>query len=243
MAELTGKTREVFDAEEQLRQADRLTAIGQLTTGLAHEIRNPLGSIRGAAEILIESGTRPEQRREFGMVLIEETERLNQILSHFLDYARVHQKSDSVSPTEFRPVVDRLLLLMERKLHTSSIQLELEIPPALPALAISETLLQQVLLNLMLNAQQAMVSGGVLRIGAVAKPDLRKVILSVRDTGPGIPPDVRSKIFDPFFTTKPSGTGLGLSIVHKIVLGHHGRVWLNESSDQGAHILIELPCA
>jgi signal transduction histidine kinase len=231
---------ELFETEEQLRLADRLAALGQLTTGLAHEIRNPLGSIRGAAEILGDPETGGEQRREFGRVLVEETERLDGVLRNFLDYART-QRGEADQPAELRPVIDRLLTLMDKKLRTAGIAVSIEVAPELPPVAIGEALLQQVLLNLMLNAVQAMGDGGRLEMTAGMNAAGTHAIVSVADSGPGIAAEIRNRVFDPFYTTKSGGSGLGLSIVHKIVSSNQGRVAIDESCHSGARLILELP--
>ncbi|MCL5270298.1 MAG: ATP-binding protein [bacterium] len=241
MRDLTNKTREVFEAEEQLRQADRLKALGQLTTGLAHEIRNPLASIRGAAEILADSETEPGQRAEFSHVLIEETERLDGVLKNFLDYARTQKNGGGAA--ELKPVVDRLLILLDTKMRSATIRMDVDLPPALPSLAISEDLLQQVLMNILLNAVQAMADGVEQRIEAGDAAGKGKVFIAVADTGPGVAPDLVGRIFEPFFTTKPAGTGLGLSIVRKIVASHRGRVYVDAQYARGTRVVIELPKA
>ena len=243
MSELTEKTREVFEAEQQLRQADRLTSIGQLTTGLAHEIRNPLGSIRGAAEILSDPDTQPEHRREFGQLLIQETQRLDNVLGHFLDYAKTQRSGDQVDSTDLTLVIDRLLTLMDKKLKMSKIRVTTAIESNLPSLAIAESLLQQVLVNVVLNAQQAMPEGGRLDIHARVGNDGDQVLIQISDTGPGIPPRIQDRIFDPFFTTKEGGTGLGLSIVHKIVNGNRGAVSIDPDYREGTRITIGLAFA
>ncbi|MCB2141340.1 sensor histidine kinase [bacterium] len=240
MDALTVKTREIFETEEQLRQADRLTALGQLAAGLAHEIRNPLGSIRGATEILGDEDTSPDQREEFKRIMIAETDRLDNVLRNFLEYARSQRNGLSSESCRLAPIVNRLLKLMERKLESTRVEIDLS-PEPLPAIAMGEGLMQQILLNLILNSLQAMSGGGTLRIETKNVPTEDKIRLIVADTGPGIPHEVRERMYDPFFTTKASGTGLGLSIVQKVVIGHKGRVWVDENYHAGTRMIIELP--
>lgn len=242
MDALKEKTREVFMAEQQLRQADRLTAIGQLTAGLAHEIRNPLGSIRGTAEILGDPDIEPERRAEFCRIMIEETERLDHVLGNFLDYAKSQKGEGSKASADLAVVVARLLTLLGMKMQSQGIELDNRIPEGLPHLRIGEALLQQVMLNIILNAVQAMADGGRLELSARHMADQGRVIIEVGDTGPGIDPRIRARIFDPFFTTKNTGTGLGLSIVQKIVWSHDGRVWLDDAREAGTRVWIEFPC-
>jgi signal transduction histidine kinase len=243
LAQLRGGAGELFEAEEQLRRADRLAALGQLTTGLAHEIRNPLGSIRGAAEILGDPQTDDARRREFARVLVEETERLDDVLGNFLDYARTHREEEATGTSDPRAVVERLLALMDKELKAARIAARVDLPQDAPRVAIGEALLQQVLLNLSLNAVQAMPDGGELRIEGIADAAGGGLMLAVADTGPGIAADARARVFDPFYTTKATGSGLGLSIVHKIVTANGGQVAVDEDYRGGARLVVTLPTA
>ena len=242
MEVLTEKTREAFESEQQLRRADRLSALGQLTTGLAHEIRNPLASIRGAAEILGDAGTAPIQREEFSRILIEETERLDHVLSEFMDYAR-SQKAEGAETSDLPRTIEKISALLSRQIKEGGIVLTTTIPESLPLLAISENLLQQVLLNLMLNAIQAMPGGGKLLLEAGMDAKARLATIRISDTGPGIPRDQAEYVFDPFYTTKPQGTGLGLSIVHKIVSNYRGWIRVDPDYQGGACFVLTLPLA
>lgn len=242
MDELTQRTREVFEAEEQLRRADRLSAIGQLTTGLAHEIRNPLASIRGAAEILGDGGVGEAQRTEFSRILLDETQRLDRVLGNFLDYART-QKAVAGAPasSDLRTVMDKLGALLSRPLADARVEMVVNVPRDLPSLAINADLLQQVMLNLALNAIQAIGREGRLTIEAAREGPGGAVAIRVRDTGPGIPAALAGRIFDPFFTTKPQGLGLGLAIVNKIVSGCGGQIAVEPETPSGACFRITLP--
>jgi signal transduction histidine kinase len=242
MDDLTRKTREVFESEEQLRRADRLAALGQLTAGLAHEIRNPLASIRGAAEILGDAAIGPDQREEFSRILTEETRRLDQVLSTFLDYARA-QKAQAPQQCDLRRVVDQVAALLGRQLDDAGLSLDVAIPADLPPLALGAGLLQQVLVNLLLNALQATPRGGRITLSAEADRREKQALVRVGDSGPGIPREAAEHIFDPFFTTKPHGLGLGLSIVHKIVSNYRGEIRLDPAWTDGAGFIIRLPLA
>jgi two-component system, NtrC family, sensor histidine kinase HydH len=242
MDDLTRKTREVFESEQQLRRADRLAALGQLTAGLAHEIRNPLASIRGAAEILGDAGVAPAQREEFSRILTEETRRLDEVLSNFIDYARA-QKAEAAEAADPRRVVEKVVALLARQLADAGLTLDARIPESLPALAVDEGLLQQVVLNLLLNAIQATPRGGRVSVEAEADAGKKQATLRVRDSGPGIPSADAERIFDPFFTTKPHGLGLGLSIVHKIISNYRGEIRVDPGYGGGAGFIIRLPLA
>lgn len=235
---LTGKTREVFEAEEQLRRSDRLAALGQLTTGLTHEIRNPLASIRGTAEILGNPNLPAARRVEFSSIMVEETRRLDEVLENFLAYAR-SQKPEGRPEARLGAVIDRIKSLLHVQLQAAGVKLNAGNIDSMPPLAISETLLQQVLLNLVMNAVQAMREGGEVSIDATRAADDVRILIS--DTGPGVPASAAPHIFDPFFSTKKSGCGLGLSIAEKIVTSQGGSIYLDCEYKNGARFVIELP--
>lgn len=243
LLDLTAKTKEVFEAEEHLRRADRLTALGQLTAGLAHEIRNPLGSIQGSAEILSQMDPADTKREKFFHILIEETKRLNRVVSSFLDYAREQRNSAEYAHGSVAAVIDRLKTLLGAKLLSSRVELVVNLESELSQVKMSEAFLQQVLLNLILNAVQAMPQGGTIEVDVKSHSNSNQVVILLRDTGPGIPAEFRSQIFNPFFTTKSTGTGLGLSIVHKIMASHQGAIDLVEGQSVGATFRLSLPAA
>jgi signal transduction histidine kinase len=244
LARLRRTTRQIFEIEDQLHRADRLSALGQLTAGLAHEIRTPLASIQGAAEILADPSTQAARRAEFGALLIEETQRLEQVLGSVLDYAR-SQKTGGRPASDPRAVLDKVLTLLGKQMRNHRVMIETALPVDLPAATIPENLLQQVLLNVLLNALQAMPSGGTVRVEADKTGGRRTggLWMAISDTGPGIPPDRASRIFEPFFTTKSQGTGLGLPIIQKILARHGGRIRLDTDRPTGARFVIDLPAA
>jgi signal transduction histidine kinase len=227
---------ELQSSFEQVKRADRLSAIGQLAAGLAHEIRNPLASIDGAAEVL-EAGTEAEEvRRETLGIIRKECARLFRLLTNLLDFARPR-------PPEWRPVeVARVLdSVIELVRHSGGrrIQFHREAPDDLPRLIADEEQLAQAILNLTINAVQAMPDGGEIRLSAEARDG--GVAISVRDQGAGIPDEQLDKVFDPFFTTKDGGTGLGLSVVHQIVSYHRGRVSVSRNRDRGMTFSLIFP--
>ncbi len=238
---LRQRTREVLEIEEQLRRADRLGALGQLSAGLAHEIRSPLASIRGAAEILGDPKTDPTHREEFSRIMVEETERLDHVLRNFMDYTRA-QRSENGQHCDLARVLERIRLLLGKQMQAQRVVLEDQVPAGLPSLAINENLMQQVLINLLLNALQALPGPGHVRVEA--EPTGReRVRIAISDNGPGVPADRADRIFNPFFTTKDQGTGLGLSISHQILANHDGSIRLDEGAREGARFIIELPVA
>jgi two-component system, NtrC family, sensor histidine kinase HydH len=204
--------RELQDTFEQVKRADRLSAIGQLAAGLAHEIRNPLASIDGAAEVM-EAAERPEEVLAETMSIVrKECARLNRLLTNLLDFARPRHP-------EWREVnVPRVLdSVIELVKHSAGkgIHLKRTAADRLPPLWADEEQIAQVILNLTINAAQAMPDGGEIELSARESND--GVLIQVKDEGIGVASEHIDKIFDPFFTTKDTGTGLGLSVVHQIV--------------------------
>ncbi len=251
-AQLREQSLALLRAEEQLRRADRLAALGELSAGMAHEIRNPLGSIKGTAEIFRDALGAEHRLHEFAQILVKEADRLDGILAHFLEFAR--PKDLERGRSELRAVIGDVVRLSHERARQAVVAIVTDVPADLPHVAIPPDALRQVVLNLVLNGVQAMTGGGRLTIEAVAgvprrlsRPDTpgapRVVHLSVTDTGPGIEPEEQAKIFDPFFTTKPGGTGLGLAICERIVLGHRGVIYLEPAPGPGARFVLELPVA
>jgi two-component system, NtrC family, sensor histidine kinase HydH len=222
---------------EQLRRADRLTALGELSAGLAHEIRNPLGSIEGAVQILRRPNLAEEGRQEFGKMAAEEIGRLKGLLTHFLQFARPRAPQRSV--TEISELFDAVRRLADETAKMTGARVTVERGAGLPTVAIDPDQIKQVLLNLVLNAIQAMPHGGevVLR----AAPQDGDVRLEVQDEGVGIAEQDLQKIFDPFFTTRQGGTGLGLSIAHQIVTQHGGRIEVKRNPERGMTFSVVLP--
>lgn len=233
---------------ERIKERDRLAALGEMAAGLAHEIRNPLGAIKGAAQVLDPQGT-PADSGDLLRVIVEEVNRLNKVVSEFLDYARPLKQN--FAPTDVNDVVSRTAKLMQGEQLPPDIEVRLELADALPRMMGDAEQLRQVVLNLMLNAVQAMPKGGTLTL-CTARPDEaawrdfraapEMVELRVRDTGKGIPEEHRPNIFVPFFTTKEKGTGLGLAICQRIVKSHGGSVALAPRATLGgAEFIIRLP--
>lgn len=211
--ELKSRTAELLRAEEHLRRANRLTVVSELTAGLAHEIGNPLGGIKGAAEILADGVDPGGERQRFAGLLLKEVDRLHSVVSRFLDAVRSEESSDERA--DVGEVLDLALSLCRKAMEEGEIDLETSVDPDLPAVRASPDRLEQVFLNLLLNAIQATPPGGDIRLHAERAGD--RVLVRVSDTGQGIDPEVAPRIFDPFFTTRREGTGLGLAITHKIL--------------------------
>ncbi|MBN2798300.1 MAG: hypothetical protein JXX28_04070 [Deltaproteobacteria bacterium] len=228
-------------AEMQKREeGQRLAALGAMAAGLAHEIRNPLAGIKGAAQFL-QGGELPEDAAEMLQVVVDETDRLNRVVTQFLDYARPsghHQQRVALGA-----LIDRVAALIRAQGLPPQVAMTLEVDADLPEVWGDGGRLSQVLLNLVQNALQAMPAGGVLRIGGrgVSHEERGWVELSVSDTGTGIAREVRDQLYTPFFTTKAQGTGLGLAICQRIVLAHQGRLELQSVPGKGSTFTVRLP--
>jgi signal transduction histidine kinase len=227
---------QIIEIEEQLRRADRLSALGELSAGMAHEIRNPLGSIRGTAEILRDGVAADDPKQEFADILIREVDRLNRVLEDFLRFAR----PEPVEHGRFvlQQVVGDVLDLTRQQAVRNKIVVQVELGDEIEIPGQGEQI-KQAFLNLVLNALQAMPNGGALKVTIRALP--KEVQVQVSDSGPGIAPEDRERIFNPFVTTRDSGTGLGLAITQRIIQGHGGRIILDSRPGEGACFTVCLP--
>jgi len=256
-ATLAETNRRLEQAQAEARRSERLAALGQLSAGLAHEIRNQLGVIKGSAEMLGQKlGESNPLATELAGYISSETNRLSALVTRFLDFARpLHA---DLTPREITEVLDRALNDVAQFWKGGGVRLEKEYAPNLPAVPVDEGLCEQAFVNIIQNGYDAMgASGGVMRVSArKARSHTREgsmdgVEVRIADSGPGVPAELREQIFNPFVTTKKSGVGLGLSIVSKIIDGHHGSIRI-ESSDippgngaqgPGACFVIFLPAA
>ncbi len=234
---LREQTEVLFQTEEQLRRADRLSALGELSAGMAHEIRNPLGSIKGAAEILKDDYRPDDPKYEFLQILLRETDRLNVIVQEFLGFAR--PKPPEFQETDINEIIESVLTLTAQPLRKAGITLEKTLDPTIGHRDLDAGLLQQAFLNLVLNAVQAMPRGGTLTVTSALRG--RSLEVAVADTGSGISPENRKKLFSPFFTTKKDGTGLGLAITYRIVENHRGTIEVESEPGRGARFTVRIP--
>jgi signal transduction histidine kinase len=243
--DLQEQTRLLLEKETQLRRADRLSALGQLSAGLAHEIRNPLGAIKGAVEILQEDFPTGHPKAEFYAILLKEVERLNDVLINFLSFAR--PVMPHLAPLDVRTVLTALEGLTSGQARAHRVQIFTSFHQGPSRVMADETLLKQAFLNIMLNAVEAMPAGGDLAISTRLspasatgdRPEWVEVVFD--DTGPGIREEDLGRIFDPFFTTKKDGTGLGLAITHRIIENHHGTIRVTSQRDKGTTFVVTLP--
>jgi signal transduction histidine kinase len=231
---------------ERVRDRDRLAALGEMSAGMAHEIRNPLGAIKGAAQ-LIDPRLGGEPDPEMIQIIVDETNRLNTVVSQFLDYARPTRKVDSTS-TDINHVVERTLELVHRD-NPGESEIKTRLQRQLAPVDSDPEQLKQVFLNLAQNALQAMGEGGSLtittrltegRLSGGGRTS-RYVRVSFTDTGPGIPEDIRQNIFIPFFTTKDRGTGLGLALSMRIMKNLGGTIEVSSRIGQGTTFTVFVP--
>jgi signal transduction histidine kinase len=237
--------RQLRRAEAEARRAERLAALGQLSAGLAHEIRNPLGVIRGSAEMLTQkvAGTNPLASELAGYISIE-VNRLNSLVARFLDFARPSHLD--LQPLQVSAIVDRALDAVRAQMPAAKVQVERRYAGNLPDIRADSQLSEQIFVNLILNAFQAMDGQpGKLCISIAKEISAGNPGIAVQfeDTGPGVPPDLREQIFNPFFTSKKEGVGLGLAIVAKIVDDHRGWIRLETETTRGARFRVFLPIA
>jgi two-component system NtrC family sensor kinase len=230
--------------QDQLIQSEKMSAIGQLIAGIAHDLNNPLASVVGFADYLTEVPNVPPPLREPLQVIQEEAERASNIVKNLLSFARKqeHQRR----PTALKPLLDATFLLLRNNLMAYRVEASLEVEPDLPMPDIDPNQIQQVFVNLINNAAQAIASTG--RPGTVvvrARRWLDGVAVDVADDGPGMSEALAAQVFEPFFTTKPEGegTGLGLSISQGIVREHGGRIMLSTEEDRGSVFTVQLPLA
>jgi PAS domain S-box-containing protein len=227
--------------ESQFQQAEKLAAMGQLVSGVAHEINNPAAIISGFAQTLLLDDLKPEQREMLQMVYDEAT-RIGRITSNLLAFARAGGKQRTLA--DLNDLTRRTFALRSYYLSTLNITVSLDLDPAEPKVWADASELQQMLLNLLINAEQALVTvDGPRTIDIRTRADETEVHFEIADSGPGIAPEIRGKIFDPFFTTKPEGvgTGLGLSICYGIAREHGGRIWVESEPAKGARFGVVLP--
>jgi signal transduction histidine kinase len=221
----------------RMLRADRLATIGELAAGAAHEIRNPLTSIKSSLQYL-ESRCREETEKKLLGVALRETDRIDETLAALLSFSRPSEIRKE--PCDLVGLLEESVALVSLQARAKGVDVRTSIPPAPVVVEADGSQLKQVFLNVFLNAVQAMEGGGVLSVEALRFESGRPLI-RVTDTGPGIPEEALDKVFDPFFTTKKGGTGLGLSICYTIVKAHGGEIEVRSRLGEGTTVLVSLP--
>jgi two-component system sensor histidine kinase HydH len=247
MKTLEETNRQLRRAEADARRSERLAALGQLSAGLAHEIRNPLGVIKGSSEMLTQKLKDSQPlTAELAGYISSEVNRLNALVARFLDFARPQHLD--LRPMQVSAIVGRALEAAQSQMPDAGVEIIRHEAPQLPDVLLDEQLCESIFVNLIVNAFQAMTDPpravppqltiSISQSSANGKPG---VLVTIEDNGPGVPPELREQIFNPFFTSKKSGVGLGLSIVAKIVDDHRGSIRLEVAASGGARFAVFLP--
>ena len=244
--EMVEKLRERESLEKRLYEAEHLSRVGQLASGIAHEVRNPLNYISLASDHLKEElhhlsgGERPDLDELLGKIK-EEVKRANYMVLNFMNYGR--PLKIRFSEVSYSELLSNALPLLRDKLNEQGIHIEIDLPPDLPLLRVDPELMRNCLFNFITNAAQAMPDGGTLTLGAMSDREAGMVRLTFADQGVGIMPDELDKIFQPYFTTKEAGIGLGLAITERIVREHGGTITVTSEPGHGTVFTVSVPAA
>jgi signal transduction histidine kinase len=230
----------LLEVEEQLGANQKLSALGELSASLAHEIKNPLSSLRGTAEIILDEFPEGHPKREFGEILLKEVDRLNVTVSEILQFSKGQVQFGSDQPSEpLSDVINRVIRLLDPHLRKKAVELRVDSCPEAETFLVDGGKLSQVFLNIILNGIDVIDKDG--RIDLKVRAEEKEMIIAVSDNGPGIPENMRQDIFQPFVSGKEHGTGLGLSISAKIVESLAGQICVSESNEGGACFAVSLP--
>ncbi len=232
---------EINEMRAKMRDADQMAAVGELSAGIAHEIRNPLGSIRGSVEILAADMSLDNEDRKLMDLILRESRRVNDIITDFLSFARKRPARPRLS--EVKPFLDDVALQVEMHVRDKSgtVEIRHEVVPDDMLILMDSEQIQQVMLNLAMNALEAMQYDGSLTMTASLDDYNTACQIAVTDTGPGVADEDRADLFKPFFTGRKGGTGLGLSVVKRIVHDHGGHIELHTPPGGGCSFVVVLP--
>jgi two-component system sensor histidine kinase HydH len=230
---------EIQALRKEIARNQRLASVGRLAAGVAHEIRNPLSSIKGLATYFKERYRENPDDQQIANIMIQEVDRLNRVVGQLLDFARPVKISRKSTP--IKTFIEDSLKLVEVQAADKNINIETHFPAQMHPIFVDPDRLNQVLLNLYLNAIESMDDGGKLDVWISNSEYQNSIEIKVADNGSGISPEDLAHIFDPYFTTKAAGTGLGLAIVHNIVEAHGGKVKVDSKIGEGAIFTIHLP--
>ncbi len=230
---------ELKNLEKEMRETERLAAVGRMAAGVAHEVRNPLSSIKGLALLLKGKFSQQSNEHETAALLIQEVERMNRTISELLSFARPAPLE--LTEVDMHALLEQQVRLLLADAASDSIVFDLEVTDDLLPVAADQDRIKQVILNILLNGVQAMDSGGTLTVRAWNNPDNKTVVLTVTDTGVGMGKETLSQVFFPYFTTKSRGTGIGLALSQKVIADHGGTIYLSSVPGQGTVVRVELP--
>ncbi len=233
------RTNEIKKIHSQLFRSEKLASLGKLAAGVAHEINNPLTGILTNSSLLLEDLSETDPKREDVEVIVKETIRCREIVKRLLDFAK--QIAPQKKLTNINTLIENIILLVRNQTSFRNIKIEKNLSSDIPDIMIDPDQVQQVFINIILNASEAMTRGGELTIDSKMDSNGNSIVVSIKDTGPGIPEHLHEKIFDPFFTTKEQGTGLGLSISYGIIEQHGGTINLETEIAKGTTFTIQLP--
>ncbi len=225
----------------QLLQAEKMASLGKLAAGVAHQLNNPLGGISLFTKLILEEYELQDKVKEDLNRILKDTQRCSDTVKELLEFAR--QTSQFMKPCDINKAITRTLFLLENQALFQNITTEKDLSPDLPPVKADIQQLNHMFMNIILNAAQAMEGNGKLILKTYLHPSRDRICIEIKDTGPGIPKDIKKHIFEPFFTTKEEGkgTGLGLSIVYGIVESHKGNIHVKSDPKKGTIFLIELP--
>jgi two-component system NtrC family sensor kinase len=233
------RAEEMKKIHSQLFRSEKLASLGKLAAGVAHEINNPLTGILTNSSLLLEDLDKDDPRREDVEVMVKETIRCREIVKRLLDFARQTQPQKKLA--SINALIENIILLVRNQALFRNVTIEKQLTQGIPEVLVDPDQVQQVFVNIILNAAEAMAKGGKLAIESKVSADGQWILISFADTGPGIPESEREKIFDPFYTTKEHGTGLGLSISYGIVEQHGGTISVDSTVGKGSTFTIQLP--
>jgi two-component system NtrC family sensor kinase len=233
------RTADLRRMQAQMIQSEKMVAIGKLAAGVAHEINNPLTGILTNSSLMLEDLGDDHPWQEDIQVIVNETLRCRKIVKGLLDFSR--QTRPQRTLLDLNHVVEDTIALVRNQTAFRNVQITLDLDRHLPTVLADADQMRQIVLNLVLNAAEAMPQGGELRVASSADATRNAVELRVADTGPGIPDEVKARIFEPFFTTKKTGTGLGLAVVYGIIERHHGQIRVDTARGYGTTFTISVP--
>jgi two-component system NtrC family sensor kinase len=233
------RTEEIKKIHSQMFRSEKLASLGKLAAGVAHEINNPLTGILTNSSLLLEDLAADDPRREDVEVMVKETIRCREIVKRLLDFAK--QSKPQKKLTDINSLIENIVLLVRNQTSFRNIRIDKDLTADIPGIQADADQVQQVFINIVLNAAEAMTKGGMLTITSRLSRSKDFIEIIFKDNGPGIPESVKEKIFDPFFTTKEHGTGLGLSISYGIIEQHGGTISVESTPGEGSVFAIELP--
>lgn len=230
---------ELKKTQQILIQSEKLAALGRFSSGVAHEIRNPLANISASAQICIRKYAGDDNLKRYLEIILRNANNANQIIKELLDFASPKNMDFGVG--DLNKIFNRILALIKPRCEDQKVTVVIQIPENFPKMKMNYKKLEEAFLNFISNSIEAMEQGGLLEISARHHRGANEILITIRDTGHGISSDIKDKVFEPFFTTKDYGTGLGLSIAYQTIRSHLGRVSIESEPGKGTSVEIRLP--